>query len=1061
MKPTKLIISGFGPYADKMPEITFEQFEEKGLFLISGDTGAGKTTIFDAICFALYGETSGSYRDTRNLRSEYAKDGTDSYVDFYFSHQGKDYHVYRQPQYERPSKRGTGTINEPEKAVFYCDSDVPVEGVKAVNQAVKNLLHIDVKQFKQIAMIAQGEFWDLLNAKTEERTKILRTIFMTDGYKNIEYKLKERMDASSQRRTETENSVVQYFNDVTTAEDSELLEELVQMQERANRSGSAWNLEEMLGLVADIVREDEKQQEISQESLIHEEKNLEEKNKALATAETNNELIARLDKLTKEKEALDAKQGSIKRQEMSLQRKKDATYSVKPVHDSWTAKRKDISDKKEEIQRAEDKKESAQEKVTNTQIAFENALKEEPRIIEMKQLIAQIDEDRDKYSLRDQLRKEITALLAEGSSFEQRKNRLDLAEKALKEKIDFLAAKIDKTQNAPVELSETKNADNQAKKLQEDMDQILDIDIPALEKKKKAYDSAQNKFAKERECYETARENRQQAEKMLENCRAGILAGELADGKPCPVCGSTHHPAPASIPDKSITEEQYNEYVSREEEAQAKKEAALKNAEKTKTAFETSEEQLKESILKCLNSDSLQVVQGEKSLEELKGMLAEAQIAVGQRIAGYETRMIQLEESCRELKKAKADYEKAMVEEIERLNEDRKSFVEEKHKNEKSLAEKNASLQSLKTLAYESADQAQKIRKKTENEMQAIVHAIETARKEKEEAGQTLAGILSSLETMHDALEKACKDEVKCFDDLNQILEDRKFADIEEFLAYVTSDQKLTSEEKEINEYHSAVKANEIQLAQAKADAEGKVIVDLEAIQTECSMQKEKTAALRERNSAIASRLAENKKRQSNMVHLQENLENYRRENTIATRLYELVRGTTGKVKITLEQYIQASGFDSIIRAANRRLLPMSDGQYELYRQETALGRQSNTFLDLEVLDNFTGHRRPVGNLSGGESFKASLSLALGLSDTVSSSLGGIQMEALFVDEGFGTLDRKSIENAMDILVNLSGTGKLIGIISHREELKENISQQIRVNKGKGGSRITVDVDMA
>ena len=163
------------------------------------------------------------------------------------------------------------------------------------------------------------------------------------------------------------------------------------------------------------------------------------------------------------------------------------------------------------------------------------------------------------------------------------------------------------------------------------------------------------------------------------------------------------------------------------------------------------------------------------------------------------------------------------------------------------------------------------------------------------------------------------------------------------------------------------------------------------------------------------------------------------------------------KAKITFEQYIQAAGFDNIIAAANRRLLPMSEGQYELCRKEDSDDKKSKTILNLEVRDNFTGHKRPVGNLSGGESFKASLSLALGLSDTVSSNMGGVQMDALFVDEGFGTLDRKSIENAMDILINLSGTDKLVGIISHREELMENIPQQIRVTKTKNGSRIEID----
>ncbi|MBQ1378171.1 MAG: hypothetical protein IIY77_09385 [Lachnospiraceae bacterium] len=171
-----------------------------------------------------------------------------------------------------------------------------------------------------------------------------------------------------------------------------------------------------------------------------------------------------------------------------------------------------------------------------------------------------------------------------------------------------------------------------------------------------------------------------------------------------------------------------------------------------------------------------------------------------------------------------------------------------------------------------------------------------------------------------------------------------------------------------------------------------------------------------------------------------------------------MVKGKTKTGRITLEQFVQAAGFDGIIRAANRRLLPMSDNQFEMYRQEDSLSRRSNTFLDLEVLDNYTGRRRPVGNLSGGESFKASLSLALGLSDTVSMNNGGVQMDALFVDEGFGTLDRKSIENAMDILNGLSSANKLVGVISHREELMENIPQQILVKKEKDGSHITVDL---
>ena len=252
MKPVKLIISAFGPYAGTMPAIDFAKFEEKGLFLISGDTGAGKTMIFDAICFALFGTTSGVYRDTKNLRSEYAAEDAASYVDFFFAHQGKNYHVWRQPRHERKSKRGTGTVTEEEKAILYEEGKAPIEGLSKVNTAVSELLHIDERQFKQIAMIAQGQFLSLLNEKTEDRTKILRTIFLTDGYKLIGDLLQKRMNKSRNDMIQTERSIIQYFKDVSADEKSDLGAELLALQGRAGVSESAWNIDDMLQKINDL-----------------------------------------------------------------------------------------------------------------------------------------------------------------------------------------------------------------------------------------------------------------------------------------------------------------------------------------------------------------------------------------------------------------------------------------------------------------------------------------------------------------------------------------------------------------------------------------------------------------------------------------------------------------------------------------------------------------------------------------------------------------------------------------------------------------------------------------
>ena len=329
--------------------------------------------------------------------------------------------------------------------------------------------------------------------------------------------------------------------------------------------------------------------------------------------------------------------------------------------------------------------------------------------------------------------------------------------------------------------------------------------------------------------------------------------------------------------------------------------------------------------------------------------------------------------------------------------------------------------------------------------------------KQKQVLEREITSIRSVLEMLEDGRQTQNREETELGNRLQEIMQSSVFASEEEMCGYAVSEEKIAREEQQINDYRLRVRTNEVQLEQAQKEAEGKEYIDAEKLQREVCVQEANREELYRKENEIVFRIKNNQEKKKNIESRRAELEQAKKEYLVCTRLYQLVRGQTGNGKITLEQYVQAAGFDRIILAANKRLLPMSDGQYELYRQQDNAGRRSNTFLDLEVLDHYTGHRRPVGNLSGGESFKASLSLALGLSDSISSSLGGIQMDALFVDEGFGTLDRKSMENAMEILTHLSEKNKLVGIISHREELVENIPQQIRVKKTREGSRIEVE----
>ncbi len=605
-----------------------------------------------------------------------------------------------------------------------------------------------------------------------------------------------------------------------------------------------------------------------------------------------------------------------------------------------------------------------------------------------------------------------------------------------------------------------KAAGKQAVELKNEICAILSEDLPKHKAKKEDLLKKQEAFEKAREAFEKARDKRQQAERLLEDCRAGILAQTLQTDEPCPVCGALHHPKPAVLPEKSITEEEYKKYADEEERLRQKKESANKEAGELNSFVEAENKSIAEKITRCLSNGIYDGVNGfldKSGLDELSGLLESERQWIENFIDQKKDLVIGLNKSCERLKKAQEELEQASNIETQELEREKSAFEDEKNKNQTELAAATAALQALKDLPYESRQAAEDEQRKAINEAAAIDKEIEAAREMEKDADKKVSEIKSAIATMQGTLKKDREDEQRLYAELKTAFSEKGFASAEEFLSLVVTEDELRGEEKVVNDYRMELQTVSEQLLQAGQDAEGKTPIDLERLQEQRKEQENTVNELRERQSALKARIASNESRRREIADRQKEYERFTKDYNVAKRLYELARGTTGNGKITLEQYIQAAGFDSIIRAANRRLLPMSDGQYELYRQEGAVGKQKNSFLDLEVLDNFTGHRRPVGNLSGGESFKASLSLALGLSDTVSSNRGGVQMDALFVDEGFGTLDRKSIENAMEILASLSGTGKLVGIISHREELKEAIPQQLVVRKTMNGSVIEVE----
>lgn len=1082
MKPTKLVMQAFGAYAEQT-EIDFTQFEEKGLFLICGDTGAGKTTIFDAISYALYGEASGSYRDTKNLKSEYVDKKVESFVDFYFTHQGKDYHVCRKPSFKYTNRNGKPD-EQAEKVIFYQPDGTTLEGAKNVDGtkekpgAIPQLLNMDAGQFMQVAMIAQGEFWKLLNAKTNERTEILRTIFQTDAYKKLELKLKNRMDVSFAARKEKEQSISQSFREVKVepaeisegisgilaedlAEDSEeqprsVVQRICDLQEKLQDSKAVWNIEEMLTLLQAVIGEDTEKAKQKETVLAQAEEELQKLQGTLVSAKDNNAILERYARTKEEQEVLESQKGLFEERRIQLDRTKQATYKVKPEYDAWSAKEHEwertkqlITDGAQTLADCQTRAGMADAKVKETE-----ALR--PEAEQCQKIVDKVREEEPRYKEREMLQHELGQIQLQLATQEQQEAALVTAEQMLQKRIGELQEQQAVWKEEPQQLAQAQAAHDKLLDSQKKTESIAKNLIPAWRRKQQELEEAQREYRKNQDAYESAKEAFTHADRLYRANLVGILASDLAEGDPCPVCGATHHEKLATLVEASVTAEQCKELKAVEEKKLDAFNQATASASSLRAVVQAKELQLKEQIRGCMTPA---FIGGVEALEELLVIFERQRAKLVDAVAQSRDQMDTLQQNCEKLREVEAMLARAQGTEMARLAEQRKSLVEERQSLIAKQAASQATLAALQTLSYPDWEAAMQAGNHALARVNEIQTALDTAAKEKKSADEAVARVQASIATQKQALEQQKSDAQMLKQRLNEKLTACQFASVEEMQAQVATDAEIHAEETKLADYDKKVTEVAARLSQLEQeqDARHRTLVDLEQLQQEHTSKRVQVETLRTALQAITFRIQNNCEKQQNIRAQQVAYEKAKKENDTSYRLYTLVSGQTRNGKITFEQYIQAAGFDSILQAANRHLLPMSDNQFQLYRQTNAVGKQTNTFLDLEVLDISTGKRRPVGNLSGGESFKASLSLALGLSDTIAENRGGIQMDALFVDEGFGTLDSKSLEETKDALLSMSGENKLVGIISHRDELMD-IPQKLRVTKGRGGSRIQMEL---
>jgi len=919
MRPVRLKMSAFGPYAGETV-LDLDKLGASGLYLITGDTGAGKTTIFDAITYALYGEASGSDRKVQMLRSKYAEPETLTSVELDFIYGGKKYSIQRNPEYTRPKSRGEGTTVEKASARLTYPDGRSVDRVKDVNDAVVDILGLTREQFAQIAMIAQGDFRRMLTSSTEERKAIFTKLFHTEAYARLQQRLKDDSNSLEREYDEVKRQIAQFVQGILCPDD-----ENMKLRLEAAKEGRL-TLEDTIILLNEMIEADENEQDKNNQY----QQNLAERRD-------------RAKKLIDQAEAWENSEKSLREAEEGLKTKRPGLNAAKE--------------------------------------AFENAKKLQPEIDQLKAEIAVKSSDIEEYKRRENLSNRLVLVKAQAKNKEESINRwkteleakqservdksekvqsllsLDSKKVALESEGEVLSDRIEIIKNLCQDYREILNDRDSLESLR----LIFDESFAALQAKRDRYNEAHHLFLAE---------------------QAGILAEELKPGMVCPVCGSTSHPRLAVKSSDAPSRELLSELKDEETKAEENANGISRKLFEIRARITERETGLR----KRLNEIEIDYAAGSPDLlleSELK-KLDERSVAVNDEIKQTKEKVV-----------FRNSLEKELPE-LEKKIDELKVAIEGTGKEVVALVTEADSLdQQIKLLDG-------KLKFATEKEAEDELELIKSKR---------------------NALEKSINDAEESFSAFN--------TEVERLLATKST----------------ALKA-----------LEGKVSIDVE---TERQVKAKMDSLLDEAaddSAQILHRLETNRSIKANLEEREHKNQSLEKKMSVIKPLSQTANGSiNGKDKVMLETYIQMNFFDRIIERANRRLLVMTGEQYELKRREEADNLRQQSGLELDVIDHYNGSRRSVNTLSGGESFKASLSLALGLSDEIQSSSGGIRLDSMFVDEGFGSLDENSLQQAYEALAGLTEGNRLVGIISHVSDLKQKIDKQIIVTKEKtGGSKAEI-----
>lgn len=1029
MRPITLTLSAFGPYAGETT-LDFSELGAERLFVITGPTGSGKTTVFEAILYALYGKLSKKGMDPASLRCDFLRPNDDriTFVDFTFEISGKRFHIHRQPKQSVAKKRGSGRRELGQEALLECvghEDFLPLTKIGEVDRKIVDLVGLDEEQFKKIVMLPQGAFQEFLVSSTKDKIELLRQIFDTSLYDLALQRIKSRV-------SDVTGAYAELKADYRSKTALLRFEESIAFGEQPSQ--------EVLAQMEALAQADEARQESLQQSV----------------DDANAVYLAALEALNRETQHnADVRKWQQAEAELTALRARQPEIAALGGRVRAADQARSLADK--ETRAAEERRLLRQQEETLA-LARQQAQNAAQQLNAAAQNLAQAEQQKQHADLAHDTLPELTTKRDKMNEYVADRAALQQAAQALASAERELAALAQNEQRAEAALQTAEAAQEKKQRLQQDQAQqetaIVKLDALLAEERHqyqllKRFIDLRQERPELAAAQEKAATLLASAEKRLADARAAnrqqlaaTLAQELEDGAPCPVCGAVHHPAPAVVPGAQDDEAACAKVRDQAQGVAANAGAAL--AQQDKRIAEAWAE-LQETVPQLTQPE--EVPRYAKQLQENgtahNHQRKEAQAAL-QQIAKELAGLAAVE---KELEAQKAA--------LNTLREQRTRFVAEQSRWQTTHDSKAESVAAKeKQFGFTAdADPAALTREidAISARHQAAKQALETAQRAREQAQLAqvrAASAQSQAEARLEELRRSADDHARAFAQARNAI----FATEADYLSAKADIPRAALLQQEIDAFSEALtRATTLHEDLAQRLQDDRTLHDLEAGEARRKEAEQRLNAAKDVLAAHKTRCASNRALIAQIAQLLEAFKEMEARYTLLGKLRDVLDGKN-HFNMRLETFAQAYYFEQMLIGANVRLARMTHGRYSFRRKEMVSDARRQAGLDLDVMDQYTGRARDVSTLSGGESFKASLSLALGLADVVTSESGGVELSTIFIDEGFGTLDEESLDDTVETLISLQDSGRLVGVISHVAELKERIPAHLVVESGSGGS---------